>query len=165
MALFHYLKIPELDRSAVAWNNLGVSLDELSMPGKSVDAYRKAEELDQTLAMSNLGNKFLSAGFINEAQAECDKAMTIENYHPNVATLIASVKNLPQEEDDKQKKKLEDSKPKIEFYKLFGTGISHVEPKALAAIWQGPNCLFDLKLSGNPSRSPEHMRSSQLQSP
>ena len=67
VALFHYLRIPSQDRSAVAWNNLGVAFDALNMPGKAVDAYRKSEDMSETLAMSNLGYKLLSAGFVTEA--------------------------------------------------------------------------------------------------
>jgi len=48
------LKIPEQERHSATWNNLGVEFDLSSLPSKSVNAYRKAEEKGETLAMSNL---------------------------------------------------------------------------------------------------------------
>lgn len=63
LALFHYFKIPAVERSAVTWNNLGVAYDQLGLPAKSVTAYRNAEEMGETLAMSNLANKLVGAAF------------------------------------------------------------------------------------------------------
>jgi hypothetical protein len=54
LSLFHYLRIPEHERKSMAWNNLGVVFRQLDLPAKSVEAYRKAEEMGGTLAMSNI---------------------------------------------------------------------------------------------------------------
>ena len=84
LSLFHYLKIPYQEREVGAWNNLGVQFDQCNLPGKSVDAYRKAEELGETLAMSNLAQKFISSGFLREADEICNRAMKIKDFHQNV---------------------------------------------------------------------------------
>lgn len=148
LALFHYLRIPVQDRSAIAWNNLGVALQALGLSEKAVKAYRRAEEMGETLAMSNLGNKLMSGGFTTEALAECNKALGIENYHQNVTSLLARLKELPDEEEDKEKNALEKAKPKIEFYRLLGRAISHPNALALAERWQGPKCALTLRLLG-----------------
>jgi len=58
LSFYHYLKIPYQERNAITWNNLGVQFDHFNLASKSVDAYRTAENLGETLAMSNLARKF-----------------------------------------------------------------------------------------------------------
>ena len=59
IALFHYLMIPLRERNGTTWNNLGVAFDNSSLVEKSVDAYREAEQVGETLAMSNLALKLM----------------------------------------------------------------------------------------------------------
>lgn len=73
LAAYHYSMIPAAERSSTAWNNLGAALDQANMPARAVDAYAVASEMGETLAMSNLGYKFMNAGFIKEAKAEYEK--------------------------------------------------------------------------------------------
>ena len=70
MALHHYLKIPPAQRDLTTWNNLGVSYGDIAMPVRAVRAWRESAKEKNTLAMSNLGYKFLSAGFFVEAEKE-----------------------------------------------------------------------------------------------
>ena len=46
----------------------------MDFPSKSVDTYRRAEGLGETLAMSNLAQKLIKAGFLKEAD-EISSAM------------------------------------------------------------------------------------------
>ena len=84
MALHHYRAIPQRERDQSAWNNLGVPYDRFSMPGKSVSSYRKAEEMGETLAMSNLARRLMNAGFLKEAEAEFNssRSRTITKVFP-----------------------------------------------------------------------------------
>lgn len=86
VAYSHYRKIPYQLRQAGTWNNLGVLFDNFKMPGKAVQAYRELAKMGETLAMSNLGYKYFNAGFLPEAQAECDKAFALKNYHKQSAS-------------------------------------------------------------------------------
>src|SRR6202521_367143 len=67
--------IPSEERKQMTWNNLGVVLDHFGLLGMAVQAYRKSEDMGETLAMSNLAQKFIFAGFVREAQEQCDKAL------------------------------------------------------------------------------------------
>ena len=148
MALHHYAKIPVPSRDATTWNNLGVSFGEINLPVNSVRAYRKAEAANETLAMSNLGYKLLSAGFIEEAQKECDKALAIPNYHKNIPQLLARLKEVPEEEQKSLDESLENIKPKAAFYRQLGEAATLKIPKMVAARWQCAECVLDLTLSG-----------------
>ena len=148
LALLHYLKIPNQQRNSLAWNNLGVAFDQLSLPAQSIDAYRTAERKGETLAMSNLANKFISAGFLPEAQKQCNNALEIEDYHKNIGHTLATLKGLPDKESNELKKILEKAKPKTDYYKEFGRAIARSEPSELAERWKGPDCVLDVTLHG-----------------
>jgi Flp pilus assembly protein TadD len=148
LALFHYLKIRPAERQPATWNNLGVAFEQTGLSGKAVNAYRESERLDETLAMSNLAQKFMSAGFLGEAQQQCEKALKIENFHQNVASTLAELRTIPEEEDKKQAETLEKAKPRSDFYRLFGHAISRPDPIEIAPRWKGPECDLAVQLIG-----------------
>jgi tetratricopeptide (TPR) repeat protein len=148
LALFHYLKIPQLARDAAAWNNLGVSFQHIGLPASSVGAHRRAELLGNTLAMSNLAQKLMSAGFLSEARELCESALKIEDCHQNAASTLAEVKGIPDEENKKQAQALEKARPISEFYRECGRAMSQLEPSGIATDWQGPDCHLKATLDG-----------------
>lgn len=147
LAALHYERIPYAKRTAVTWNNLGVAFDQIGMPAKSVDAYRKSQEMKETLAMSNLANKLIGAGFLIEAQAICDEALQIKDVHKNVGGTLERLKEVPDEEVAKETEARNKARPVSEFYREFGSGVARPTPDKLAARWQGPDCVLDLVLS------------------
>lgn len=164
LAFVHYRKIPYQLRSRVTWNNLGVVLDQFNMPNKSVEAYRAAEKQGETLAMANLGYKFLAAGFLHEAQQLCDKALGTKDFHKNVSELLVRVKSIIEEEDSKRDEVLAKARPKAEFFRRAGAAVLAIEPTNIDGSWQGPECSLslvcdgaDLKMSGAFEREPSRL--------
>jgi hypothetical protein len=104
--------------------------------------------MGETLAMSNLAQRFMSGGFLSEAEKTCTDALKIENFHENVATTMGQVKTVQAAEDEKQAKLLEKAQIKSEFYRQFGRAVSQEEPTELANQWNGPDCDLTVKLSG-----------------
>ena len=104
LSFFHYLRIPENQRAAYTWNNLGVHYEHFQLSNGSVKAYRKAESLGNTLAMSNLSQKLINAGFLDEAAEICDRALEIKDYHKNIGSTIARIKVLPELKKKRRKK-------------------------------------------------------------
>lgn len=148
LSLNHYLKVPPGERGAMHWNNLGVQFDHFKLPAKAVQAFRKSEEMNETLAMANLGYKMLRVGLLSEAQAVCEKALATKDYHKNVGQLLVKLKNVPAEEDTALEEVLEKSKLKIDFYRGFGRAIGLPEPKTIEGTWVGPECPVDLRVVG-----------------
>jgi tetratricopeptide (TPR) repeat protein len=146
LSLHHYLKIPHQERTAITWNNLGVQFDHFEFAGKSVDAYRTAENLGETLAMSNLARKLLKAGFLKEAQEICNRALQVENYNKNVGYTIQQIKNAPEEEDNKQKEPLARAIPLSEFYRDYGRAAVQNEILEHNGRWRGPDCELHIKI-------------------
>jgi hypothetical protein len=149
VALFHYLKIPPESRSPVAWNNLGVSFDHFKMRVASVDAYRRAEELGETLAMSNLAYKFLAEGFLKEARASFDKGFAIADHHKNIEAGLAALTEVHDQEVTKQKEALEKAAPKIDFYKRLAKGISAPQLNVFPVRMQCPDCIVSVSVQGD----------------
>jgi tetratricopeptide (TPR) repeat protein len=148
LAAFHYSRIPINERSAIAWNNLGVSLDRLGLHAKAIAAYRKSEEGGETLAMSNLSNKLIEAGFLIEAQKICDSALSRENYHKNIGTTLGRLKELPDEEKKSELEAFSKASLKVDFYRQFGAALSRTFPLSFPTVWQGKRGALNLIVDG-----------------
>lgn len=148
LALYHYLKIPYGERDSMMWNNLGVAYDAFSLSTSAVDAYKKAEDADETLAMSNLANKLLAAGFLTEAQQRCDRALSQQDYHKNIPEVISSIKETPEAEAKKENEILASAKPISDFYREFGKAMLSAEPSILPQRCKEPSCILDITLNG-----------------
>lgn len=143
MALFHYLRIPVRYRTEWVWNNLGVAFDQLKLPGKSVYSYRKAEEMNNTLAMSNLSNKLMNAGFLEEATKICNTAIGQEDFHKNIGHSLSRLKEIPEQEETKEQELVGKARPLSEFYKSLGRGIARVGVSSLTKKWRGPDAILE----------------------
>jgi tetratricopeptide (TPR) repeat protein len=152
MALHHYLKIPVGQRDPTTWNNLGVSFGAFEMSAKAVAAWRRSESQNQTLAMSNLGFRLLNAGFLDEAQAECDKAMKIDDYHQNILELLKQLRNVPKEEDRNLREALEKMRPKVAFYRKLGAAVLKRTPTDMAPKWNSIEGVLDATIDGTAIR-------------
>lgn len=144
LSAMHYLRIPYGKRTAVGWNNLGVAYNKLRMQAKSIEAYRHAEKMGETLAMSNLANRLLDVGFMPEAKLICETAAKIENYHENVGHSMSRLKEIPQEEAKEEIEFLKRVQSVSDFYREFGKALSKNLLSPLANRWKGRHCAMAL---------------------
>jgi len=149
LSLYHYLRIPSQERGPEVWNNLGAAFNDLDVHGKSVLAYKKADTLGNTLAMSNLAHKMITAGFIQEAEEVCDRAIKIKDYHKNIGQVITRIKEVAEDEDKKENEIIEKIIPTIEFYKAFGDAATKKVPTPPSGKWKGPDCDLAITFNGN----------------
>lgn len=166
MSLHHYLQIPRDRRSSGAWNNLGVCYQNLSMPAKSVHAYRTAAEMSETLAMSNLAYKYMNSGFTEEADAELHRALKVEDFHKNVAEAIAALKDIPEQEQKKVETVLKETDEKRTYFRELGRAVICGDVESLPDVWYGPDCELTLDIrsgvftaKGSYERSPNFLAS------
>jgi hypothetical protein len=149
LSLFHYLRIPYEHRSPGAWNNLGVQFDQCNLSSKSVEAYRRAEGLGETLAMSNLAYKFINAGFLPEAGEICDRAIKTGQYHKNVGLAISKIKAVPDEEQRNEKQILDKARPLSDFYREYGRAVVREDVFEQEGRWRGPDCELTITIHGS----------------
>jgi tetratricopeptide (TPR) repeat protein len=145
LAFVHYLRIPYSLRKSTTWNNLGVSYQEFGMPVKSVEAYRKAADSGETLAMSNLAYKFMEVGFQEEAKRELDRALAVENFHKNVGQAVAALKAAPEVEEKKRSEFLIEAADKAKFYRTIGRALSQKRVE-IDGTWEGPVCVLKVSV-------------------
>jgi len=146
LSLFHYVRIPRGERSATALNNLGVQYEHFKLQHNSVIAYRQSEEQKGTLAMSNLANKLISVGYLKEAMEICERALKIEDYHKNVVSAIERIKELPSDEEKKEKELVEKAATYSKFYRRFGEALTKVDLSDDVGMWDGPKCRLRIEI-------------------
>lgn len=101
LSLMHYHILLRLKPdNAAALNNIGVIHEQLDMPIRQVNSYKKASEKGNTLAAANLAYQYLNAGFADEAKDVLNTARVKEDVHPNVGNALAAV---PQKEEVESK--------------------------------------------------------------
>ena len=149
LSLLHYLKISYQNRGSGTWNNLGVQFELCNLSSKCVDAYRKAEEGGETLAMSNLAQKFISSGFLREADEVCKRAMKIEDFHQNVSHAVSRIKAIPDEESKKELELVDKARPISEFYRDYGRAVVQEDISEHVGRWDGPDCELEVTIREN----------------
>jgi len=98
------------------------------------------------LAMSNLAKKMTKAGFLQEANEICGRAVKIEKYHKNIGDTISLIKNMPEEENKKEEEIVKKAKTISEFYRDFGHALIAIGPENYGGRYQGPDCVLDVKI-------------------
>lgn len=146
LALLHYLDIPPVERSSFAWNNLGVEYEKFKLSGKSIGAYRRAESLQNTLAMSNIAYGYIDAGFLPEAEEICKKAMSFDDYDNRVNEAISRAKNVPDEEARKEDEVLERARPISHFFANYGHALLYPNCQIDGSTWDGPLCRLNIAI-------------------
>jgi tetratricopeptide (TPR) repeat protein len=142
LSLLHYLKIPYGARNGLTWNNVGATYEQLLLPAKAVNAYKQSSEMGETLAMSNLGNRFLNAGFLELAKEQCDKALKISDPHKNIGTLLSTLAGLPEAETDREAELLSAVTTQQRYLQTLGRAATLKIPSEFGDTWQGPECIF-----------------------
>jgi tetratricopeptide (TPR) repeat protein len=148
MALIHYLRIPPQERSAATWNNLGVEFNHFRLRAKAVEAFKAAEKMGETLAVANLADTLIGAGFIDEARERCVSAMKAENPHNNVSEALTRLHDVTEEEDKTLAGITQKTRQAVEFYKELGKAIFLSNVDALDEVWNGPQCELRVNLEG-----------------
>ena len=109
--------------NAASLNNLGVECKNVNLPFKSVDYYKKATQVDETLAMANLAALLMNIGFYDKANAELSRASQLPNPHENVASTKAELEKRRREEQEKWANLIEIGNRQQQFLREFARAI------------------------------------------
>jgi hypothetical protein len=101
-----------------------------------------------TLAVSNLANKLISAGFIADAKTYCEEALKVPNHHENIERAIARLSEALTEEGEKLDKLLRKARRRSDFYRQFGKAFSQRDVSDFVEFWEGPECTLQAELKG-----------------
>lgn len=149
LSLFHYLRIPQSQRSHMAWNNLGVAYDELGFNIKSVESYYKSKENEGTLPVSNLANKLLNEGFSGQAKELLDTAKKAVGYHKNIDASLVKITDKTSEEETSIKEIKAETKTSQEFYCEYGHAMTKNDILNLVGTWSCKDSKIDIEIKDN----------------
>ena len=102
----------------------------------------------ETLAMSNLANKLIEAGFLIEAQKICNIALSKEDIHKNVGATLGRLKELPEEEEKSELEVFSKASLKSDFYRQLGSALSRPISLSVPTVWQGTRGALILVVEG-----------------
>lgn len=142
--LMHYLAIPDARRSETVWNNLGVARQALKLPVLAIDAYQIAGRKNNSLAMSNLAQAYIGAGFYSEAQAVCQKGLDFDDPHENLPSTFAQIKATRGEEQKVEDSAVESAEPRSRLMQKFGEGALGKIKSPLSINWTSPQGFLTL---------------------
>lgn len=136
LALLHYKSIINIDPTdKEALNNLGVAYGKLKLHFNEVKSYKKAFELDNTLAASNLALIYKRAGFEGEARSVLEQANSQEIVHEFVGRTLVALQEELKQETEEELKKLQEAQVERIFQRKLATAefdiISDKEPSVL----------------------------------
>lgn len=148
-SLHHYQAIPEPRRTEATWNNIGVARGRVNLKFSATDAYKKAEALGNTLAMSNLAQNFLKAGFAKEAEALCTTALSKGEYDPRVPETLAQLKSEIKEEIEKEAEVIKQVSPRTLFLKDAGQSMTMRRTNNVPTHWSSPTGSLTFSIVGD----------------
>ena len=148
-AIYHYDFLTGQRPTEVVWNNLGAAEHALKLLGKGTKALRESEKLDGTLAMGNIAFNFINAGFLEEAEEICGRAVKFPDFDVRVASAKSRIKEVRTEEDNKLKEILENIKPRRSFYVKYAHACTKEPLTELSGTWRGPDCDLNVIMIGN----------------
>jgi tetratricopeptide (TPR) repeat protein len=149
LSTLHYQSIPRAARTAIAWNNLGVARTSLQLPAGAMTAFRRSEDLGETLAMSNIADRYLDSGFLSEAKDILERALSKEKPDKRVASVLNRASEVRAHEENRETELLEKAKLLSHFYREFGRALARRVSGDLASKWVGPDCELEMQLDGD----------------
>jgi Flp pilus assembly protein TadD len=142
ISLLHYKTLLQFDdKHTSALNNIGVQYDRLQMTMKSVPFYKKAANLNETLAAANLANSYINAGFAEEANRLLDNAKQQPNIDPKVGEEIAHLAKKVEEENEAEEAQVKSAREQQRFLLSFGEAYftSTTPHRDFEGGWTSPN--------------------------
>lgn len=122
-ALLHYKRLAREAPSGPNRNNLGVTCARLGLKGRAVEAYKRAENDGETLAMANRANIMLDAGLYEEAEAIIEKAAAIPKHHSNVGGAKVRLEELRESESKQEEAALEKAEKERRFFVAYAEAL------------------------------------------
>lgn len=144
LTMLYYENIPNQERNATAWNNLGVAYSNLHMPGLAVSAYETASDNGETIADGNLANKLLTAGFFELARSQAQKAIAKPNPHNNAVVVLSSIAEAQAEEEKKRSAARTSAEKKQRFIRQLGFAALQPADATIVGIWQTPDGILEV---------------------
>lgn len=118
-----------------AINNLGVELSGLSLGVLAVDRYEESADKGNSLAMANLAEKYLLAGFSADAQKLIDRANELETQDDKVATVALKIRDTRKEGEARLRDLTKSADQASSFFLAYARSRIDSQPAAFQGSW------------------------------
>src|SRR5713101_3299339 len=130
-------------------NNLAVASAKCNLAVLAAQRYKRAYELGDTLAASNLGHRYLEAGLSDEGLALLKGAQSKENCVPEVSRTVSAIYEKVEENNRDQEKVLARAEEHQKFLLPFADGLLSQDPPNVDGRWSFPLVEIDLGSKGS----------------
>jgi tetratricopeptide (TPR) repeat protein len=140
LSILHYCNLIALNQKADwAFNNLGVEYSNENLEISSIQAYKKASELGNTLAMSNIAYKYIQVGFEEEARKTLKRANEQQQVHENVAHAQSRLASDRKQEEEAKQAIMARAKVAQKFFREFAEAyFAKASIPAIKGSWHIP---------------------------
>lgn len=146
LGLYHFNYLHEMEKkNSAALHNLALMQSDCKLPIISVDNYKKAFEMGETLSAGNLGYTYLDCGMAQEAKLIVDEAMKAEAPDLRVVKCLADIAQRAEQEREKQIAVLEMANANRSFFVAMGKALA-AEPPLVGGRWRFPFGEMDLSV-------------------
>ncbi len=140
MAIHCYLTALRFDPDKHwAINNLGAELSGLSLGVLGVDRYEESADKGNTLAMANMAEKYLTAGFSADAQRLIDRANQLETQDDKVATVALKIRDTRKEGEARLKDLTKSADRASSFFLTYARSHIDAESAGIQGSWAFEN--------------------------
>lgn len=122
LALKHYKVLAVKRPTETVWNNIGVAYSSMNFLGMSIDSYLMSKDLGGTLAVSNIAQKLVGAGFYAKAEELCREALKKDDCDKRVGTVLAEIEQKRSSENKSLEQELKDILPVADFFNEVSAG-------------------------------------------
>lgn len=94
--------------------------------------------------MSNLAHKFIGAGFLDEAEEICQRAINMPDYDQQIGTAISGIREMRQKDEKGEQETLERARKLRSPYIGYAHACSKKAIPDIEGIWLSPLCPFKI---------------------
>jgi len=124
LALYHFKFLYERNKKdSSSLHNLALLYSDCKLPISSVQHYKMAIPMGETLSAANLGFMYLDSGMAEEAKAIIEQAMKVEKHETNVEKCLAKIIQHGEEEKTKEATLLEIASTNRSFFVNMGQAL------------------------------------------
>jgi len=149
LGLSHFKFLHERNRKdPSSLHNLALLYSDCKLPVASVEHYKLAFSMGETLSAANLGFMYLDAGMADEAKVLLEQAMKVEVHEARVEKCLAEIHQRKEVEKEKETELLEKSAATKSFLVNLGRALSAAAPP-VNGYWKFPFGKMPLTLDSN----------------
>ena len=149
LALHHFKFLHDRNnKDSGALHNLALLYADCKLPISSVERYKKALLMGETLSAANLGFMYLDGGMEQEARDLAEQAMKIENHTTKVEECLAEIIQRGEKEREKESAILEVANANRNLFVSMGQALTAAAPP-FAGIWKFPFGYIPMTVDSN----------------